>query len=109
MELVKQQNTQKITTCSGATGWVREVAFKVGWRQGFQECQGFFSHCCSIALQCRNGGLECHHLLEGISSTNVVRVSRHTKLFMPVVRHPGLGPPADEGENGVFRAGLVPE
>ena len=36
MELVKQQNTQKITTCSGATGWVREVAFEVGWRLGMR-------------------------------------------------------------------------
>ena len=37
------------------------------------------------------------------------RVSQHTKLFMPFVSHPDLGHPADEGENSVFRAGLMPE
>src|SRR5262249_49654240 len=109
MELVKQQNTQKITTFSGATGWVREVAFEIGWRQGFQERQSLLPHCRGIALQCCNGRLECHHLLEGIPSTNVLRVSWHTKLFMPFVSHPGLGQATDEGENGVFCAGLVPE
>ena len=109
MELVNHQNAQKIPDFFGATGREGEFALQVGWRQGWQDSQCFFSHGRGIALQSGNSGLERHHLLEGMPDPSIVRLGRHTKFFMPSPSHPGLGPAADVGENDIFHAGLVPE
>src|SRR5215831_17692000 len=109
MELVDQQNAQKISYFSCATGREGELSLQVGWCQGGQDRQRFVAHCRGIALQRGNGGLERHHLLGGMSAPRVVRVGWHTKLLMPSVGHPGLGSAADVRENGVFDAGLMPE
>src|SRR5262249_5449817 len=109
MELVDQQDAQKIPDFSGATGWEGELAFQVGWRQGGQDGQRFFPHCRGIALQRGNSGVQRHHLLEGMAGPKVLRLGRHMKLLIPCASDPGLGPAADVGENGVFDAGLVPE
>src|SRR5262249_47903662 len=109
MELVDQQNAQKVSYFSRATSRVGEFALQIGWRQGGQDRQRFFSHCRGIALQRRNGGLERHHLLEGMPGSIVLRLGRHTKLLMPGASDPGLRHVADVGENDVFHAGLMPE
>src|SRR5262249_22712308 len=88
MELVNQQNAQKIPDFFGATGREGELALQVGWRQGGQDGQRFFPHGCGITLQGGNGGLECHHLLEGMPDPSIVRLGRHAKFFMPMPSYP---------------------
>src|SRR5262249_62239850 len=102
-------NAQKASNVSGATRREGDLPLQVTRRQEVQDRQRFVAHCRGIALQRRNGGLERHDLLEGMPRPNVVRVGWPTKLRMPFVGHPGLGPAADMGENEVFDAGLVPE
>src|SRR5262249_39947543 len=109
MELVDHQNTQKIPDFSCATGREGELSLQVGWRQGEQDCQRFFPHCCGIALQRCNSGLERHHLLEGMPGPKVLRLRPPTHKLMPSASDPGPGPAADVRENGVFHAALVPE
>jgi hypothetical protein len=60
-------------------------------------------------LERRKSGLERHDLLEGMPESRIALVCWPTKLRMPCIGHPGLGPAADVGENEVFNAGLVPE